>query len=58
MNDNVKHLVNRARTLSKLRSEEEEDYEEEWAGLGRIVSAKTFEFGLHPGRTIQKGSRD
>ena len=40
MNDNMKRLVNQARTLSKLRSGEEEDYEEEWAGIGRMVSAK------------------
>ena len=49
MNDNMKCLVNRARTLSKLRSNGEEDYEEEWAGIGRMVSAKAFEFGLHAG---------
>ena len=29
-NNNVKCLVNSTRTLSKLRSGEEEDYEEEW----------------------------
>ena len=50
MNDNVKRLVNRARTLSKLRSDGEEDYEEEWAGIGRMVSAEAFEFGLHAGK--------
>ena len=44
MNDNVKCLVNRVRTLSKLRSGEEEDYKEEWAGIG-MVSAEAFEFG-------------
>ena len=58
MNDNVKRLVNRARTLSKLRSNGEEDYEEEWAGIGRMVSAEAFEFGLHAGEDIQEGSRD
>ena len=58
MNDNVKHLVNRACTLSKLRSGEEEDYEEEWAGIGRMVSAEAFEFGLHAGENTQEGSRD
>ena len=58
MNDNVKHLVNRACTLSKLRSEEEEDYEEEWARIGHMVSAKAFEFGLHAGGAIQEGSHD
>ena len=58
MNDNVKHLVNRARTLSKLRSGEEEDYKEEWAGIGRMVSAEAFEFGLHAGKDIQEGSCD
>ena len=58
INDNMKHLFNRTRTLSKLRSGEEEDYEEEWAGIGRMVSAKTFEFGLHAGDAIQEGSCD
>ena len=58
MNDNVKCLVNRAHTLSKLRSGEEEDYEEEWARIGHMVSAKAFEFGLHAGEDIQEGSRD
>ena len=58
MNDNVKRLVNRARTLSKLRSNGEEDYEEEWAGIGRMVSAEAFEFGLHAGEDTQEGSRD
>ena len=58
MNDNVKRLVNRAHTLSKLRSGEEEDYEEEWAGIGRMVSAEAFEFGLHAGEDTQEGSRD
>ena len=58
MNDNVKRLVNRARTLSKLRSNGEEDYEEEWAGIGRMVSAEAFEFGLHAGENTQEGSRD
>ena len=58
MNDNVKRLVNRARTLSKLRSNGEEDYEEEWAGIGRMVSAEAFEFGLHAGGNAQEGSRD
>ena len=58
MNDNVKRLVNCARTLSKLRSGGEEDYEEEWAGIGRMVSAKAFEFGLHAGGTTQEGSCD
>ena len=58
MNDNMKRLVNRARTLSKLRSGEEEDYKEEWAGIGRMVSAEAFEFGLHAGEEIQEGSRD
>ena len=58
MNDNVKRLVNRARTLSKLRSNGEEDYEEEWANIGRIVSAEAFEFGLHAGEEPQEGSRD
>ena len=54
MNDNMKRLVNRARTLSKLRSNGEEDYEEEWAGIGRMVSAEAFEFGLHAGEDIQE----
>ena len=58
MNDNVKRLVNRARTLSKLRSNGEEDYEEEWAGIGRMVSAEAFEFGLHAGEDAQEGSHD
>ena len=58
MNDNVKRLVNRARTLSKLRSDGEEDYEEEWAGIGRMVSAEAFEFGLHAGKEPQEGSHD
>ena len=58
MNNNVKRLVNRVRTLSKLRSGEEEDYEEEWAGIGRMVSAEAFEFGLHAGGVIQEGSCD
>ena len=58
MNDNVKCLVNRARTLSKLRSDGEEDYEEEWTGIGRMVSAEAFEFGLHAGKDTQEGSRD
>ena len=58
MNDNVKHLVNRACTLSKLRSGEEEDYEEEWAGIGHMVSADAFEFGLYAGGAIQEGSCD
>ena len=58
MNDNVKRLVNRVRTLSKLRSNGEEDYEEEWAGIGRMVSAEAFEFGLHAGRDTQERSRD
>ena len=58
MNTNVKRLVNCARTLSKLRSDGEEDYEEEWAGIGHMVSAKAFEFGLHAGKELQEGSRD
>ena len=58
MNDNVKRLVNRARTLSKLRSNGEEDYEEEWAGIGHMVSAEAFKFGLHAGEGAQEGSRD
>ena len=58
MNNNMKHLVNRACTLSKLRSGEEEDYEEEWAGIGHMVSAKAFEFGLHAGKEVQEESRD
>ena len=58
MNDSVKRLVNRAHTLSKLRSDGEEDYEEEWAGIGRMVSAEAFEFGLHAGEDTQDGSRD
>ena len=58
MNDNVKCLVNRTRTLSKLRSGEEEDYEEEWARIGRMVSAEAFEFGLHAGEERQEGSCD
>ena len=58
MNNNVKHLVNRTRTLSKLRSGEEEDYEEEWSRIGRMVSAEAFEFGLHAGEDTQEGSRD
>ena len=58
MNNNVKRLVNRARTLSKLRSNGEEDYEEEWAEIGRMVSAEASEFGLHAGEDVQEGSRD
>ena len=58
MNNNVKRLVNRTCTLSKLRSGEEEDYEEEWVGIGCMVSAKAFEFGLHAGGAIQEESRD
>ena len=58
MNDNVKRLVNRVHTISKLRSGEEEDYEEEWAEIGRMVSADVFEFGLHAGGTSQEKSRD
>ena len=58
MNNNVKHLVNRACTLSKLRSDGEEDYEEEWAGIGHMVSAEAFEFGLHAGNEVQEGSCD
>ena len=58
MNNNVKHLVNRMHTLSKLRSGEEEDYEEEWAGIGRMVSADAFEFRLHAGGASQEGTRD
>ena len=58
MSDNVKRLVNRARTLSKLRSNGEEDYEEEWAEIGRMVSAEAFEFGLPTGENAQEGSRD
>ena len=45
-------------TLSKLKSDGEEDYEEEWAGIGRMVSAEAFEFGLHAGKELQEGSRD
>ena len=58
MNNNMKRLVNRARTLSKLRSGEEEDYEEEWARIGHMVSAEAFEFGLHAGEDPQEGSHD
>ena len=58
MNDNVKRLVNRARALSKLRSNGEEDYEEEWAEIGRMVSAEAFEFGLHAGEDTQDRSCD
>ena len=58
MDDNVKCLVNCARTLSKLRSGEEEDYEEEWAGIGCMVSAEAFEFGLHAGEDTQERSCD
>ena len=58
MNDNVKRLANWAHTLSKLRSDGEEDYEEEWAGIGCMVSAEAFEFGLHAGDEVQEGSRD
>ena len=58
MNNNMKHLVNHVCTLSKLRSGEEEDYEEEWAGIGCMVSADALEFGLHAGSTIQEESRD
>ena len=58
MNDNVKRLVSRARTLMKLRSNGEEDYEEEWANIGRMVSAEAFEFGLHAGEDPQEGARD
>ena len=48
--DNVQQLVSRAYTLSKLRSNGEEDYEEEWATIGHMVSTDTSEFGLHAGR--------
>ena len=58
MYDNVKHLVNCTCTLSKLRSEGEEDYEEEWAGIDCMVSADTSEFALHAGGIIQEGSCD
>ena len=58
MNDNVKCLVNHACILSKLRSGEEEDYEEEWARIGCMVSAEALEFGLHAGKDVQEGSRD
>ena len=58
MNDNVKRLVNHTCILSKLRSDGEEDYEEEWAGIGCMVSAKAFKFGLHAGKELQEGSRD
>ena len=58
MNDNVKRLVNRARTLSKLRCNGEEDYEEEWANIGRMVSAEASEFGLHAGEDPQEEARD
>ena len=58
MNNNVKRLVNHVRTLSKLRSNGEEDYEEEWANIGRMVSAEAFEVGLHAGEDPQEGSRD
>ena len=58
MNNNMKRLVNRMHTLSKLRSGEEEDYEEEWARIGHMVSAEAFEFGLHAGEVTQEGSRD
>ena len=54
----MKRLVNHARTLSKLRSDGEEDYEEEWARIGRMVSAEAFEFGLHAGEEEQDGSCD
>ena len=54
----MKRLVNRARTLSKLRSGEEEGYEEEWAEIGRMVSAEALEFGLHAGGAMQEESRD
>ena len=54
----MKHLVNCVHTLSKLRSGEEEDYEEEWAGISRMVSAEAFEFGLHAGGATQEGSHD
>ena len=58
MNDNMKRLVNRVHTLSKQRSGEEEDYEEEWAGIGCMVSAEAFEFGLHAGSAMQEESCD
>ena len=58
MDNNVKHLVNHACTLSKLRSNGEEDYEEEWAGIGHLVSADASKFGLHAGSTTQERSRD
>ena len=58
MSDNMQRLVNRARTLSKLRSNGEEDYEEEWANIGRMVSAEAFEFGLHAGKDTQGEARD
>ena len=51
-------LSNRACTLSKLRSGDEEDYEEEWAGIGHMVSAEAFKFGLRAGGTIQEESCD
>ena len=58
MNNNVKHLINRTHTLSKLRSSEEEDYEEEWAEIGCMVSANASESGHHAGSIMQKGSHD
>ena len=54
----MKRLVNCARTLSKLRSGEEKDYEEEWARIGHMVSAEAFKFGLHAGDEVQEESRD
>ena len=56
--DNVEVLVRCACTLSKLKSNGEDDYEEEWATISHMVSADTFKFGLHPGRISQKGSHD
>ena len=58
MNDNMKCLVNCVHTISKLRSGEEEDYEEESARIGCMVSANAFEFGLHAGDVSQEGSHD
>lgn len=56
--DNVQQLVRHACTLSKLRSNREEDYKEEWAAIGHIVSADATEFRPHAGRRLQEEPHD
>ena len=56
--DNVQCLVRHTWTLSKLRSNGEEDYGEEWAAIGHMVSANASEFRLHAGRVMQEEPHD